>query len=121
MLQQLYYKFIEAPILIRFLGMALLVILASGLLIHLIEPETFPTVFEGVWWAVVTASTVGFGDYAPKTTPGRLVGMVLIFGGAGFLAAYFVNIAALAINAQNTLREGRTGYFNQNHLVIVGW
>lgn len=33
---------------------------------------------EGLWWGIVTGSTVGYGDYYPASTPGRFVGAVLI-------------------------------------------
>ncbi|KKB34957.1 potassium channel family protein [Bacillus thermotolerans] len=121
MFQYLYHKFVEAPILIRIFGIAVFFITFFGFAIHFIEPETFPTIFEGIWWAAVTASTVGFGDYAPVTTAGRVLGIGLIFIGAGFLSAYFINLAAVAVTSQNSLREGRTMYTNKNHLIIVGW
>ncbi|MEK4028375.1 potassium channel family protein [Pseudobacillus sp. FSL P4-0506] len=121
MFQTIYYKFVESPILFRILIIAVFFITLFGTAVHLIEPHTFPTVFEGIWWAVVTASTVGFGDYAPKTTAGRLIGIGLIFAGAGFLSAYFINLAASAVTLQNSLREGRAVYTHKNHLVIIGW
>lgn len=121
MLQAIYYKFVESPILLRIFVMALFFITLFGTAVHFVEPDTFPTVFEGIWWAVVTASTVGFGDYAPKTTVGRLLGIGLIFAGAGFLSAYFINLAAAAVTSQNSLREGKGVYTNKNHLIIIGW
>ncbi|KIL73738.1 potassium channel family protein [Bacillus badius] len=121
MLQSLYYRFVESPILLRIFIIAVFFITLFGTAVHIIEPATFPTVFEGIWWAVVTASTVGFGDYAPKTTTGRILGIGLIFAGAGFLSAYFINLAASAVTLQNSLREGKAMYTNKNHLVIVGW
>ncbi|WP_100332097.1 potassium channel family protein [Bacillus xiapuensis] len=121
MLQQIYYKYVEAPLVVRILGMAVFFITLFGAAVHFIEPQTFPTIFEGIWWAVVTASTVGFGDYAPKTVAGRVLGIGLIFIGAGFLSAYFINLAAAAVTSQNTLREGKAVYAHKNHLVIVGW
>ena len=33
-------------------------------------------IFSGFWWAIVTMTTVGYGDLAPRTIPGRLIGMV---------------------------------------------
>ncbi|OCA81417.1 potassium channel family protein [Pseudobacillus wudalianchiensis] len=121
MFQAIYYKFVESPLLLRIFTIAVFFIILFGTAVHLIEPNTFPTVFEGIWWAVVTASTVGFGDFAPKTTAGRLLGIGLIFAGAGFLSAYFINLAAAAVSLQNSLQEGRAIYTNKNHLVIIGW
>ncbi|WP_203364713.1 potassium channel family protein [Bacillus sp. REN10] len=121
MLQQLYFKFVEAPMIVRIFSIAVFIIVCFGTSVHFIEPQTFPTVFEGVWWAVVTASTVGFGDYAPKTVPGRLLGIGLIFIGAGFLSSYFVHLATTAVASQNALKEGKTMYTQTHHLIIVGW
>lgn len=48
---------------------------ASGVLYSLFEDKDFG---ESLWWAVVTASTVGYGDTYPRTGPGRVVAGVLI-------------------------------------------
>ncbi len=54
---------------------------------------------EGLWWGVVTASTVGYGDYSPATTPGRFVGVVLI------VAMYALSIMAGAALAKALLED----------------
>lgn len=44
------------------------------------------SVWDGVWWAVATMTTVGYGDLSPHTTGGRLVGIALMLIGIGFVA-----------------------------------
>lgn len=117
----LYSTFIRLPLSIRILAIALFVIVFYGGLIHIIEPESFPTLFDGIWWAVVTASTVGFGDFVPKTVIGRLAGIALILTGAGFLSTYFISLATAAVTRQNDFLEGRVHYKGNNHVVIIGW
>ena len=42
--------------------------------------------WDGIWWAVTTMTTVGYGDLSPKTTLGRLIGIVVMLVGIGFIA-----------------------------------
>lgn len=41
-----------------------------------LNPDTYPNIFIGIWWAFVTMTTVGYGDFYPKTTSGYLVGVL---------------------------------------------
>ena len=68
--------------------MVLLVIAAS--LMHVIEkqaqPEAFGSIPEAMWWAVVTLTTVGYGDISPITPFGKLLGAVVTIFGIGAFA-----------------------------------
>jgi voltage-gated potassium channel len=57
----------------------------AGLLMTLVDHQTFRTVGSGLWWAVQTVTTVGYGDYVPENVAGRLVATVVMLGGIGFL------------------------------------
>ncbi|MEM5598309.1 potassium channel family protein [Niallia circulans] len=114
-------RFLRLPLSIRVLSISLTIIILFGCFITLVEPETFPTLFEGIWWAIITTSTVGYGDYAPITVLGRITGMLLILTGVGFLSTYLVTLATAAVAKQNAYLEGKTTYRGQNHLIIVGW
>lgn len=49
---------------------------------------------DAIWWACVTATTTGFGDFTPVTVPGRVVGVALMFGGValtGVITAIFAS------------------------------
>jgi voltage-gated potassium channel len=66
-------------------------------------------------------STVGYGDYAPKTLLGRLIGGVLILTGAGILTSYFTSIAKVSISKEQQLLKGIKEFSGTNHIIIVGW
>lgn len=52
------------------------------------------SVFDGIWWALVTITTVGYGDFFPVTTAGRIVGGLLMVVGIGFVATLTASVAA---------------------------
>lgn len=102
--------YFRLPILIRLFLTILIVMVLFGTIIHFIEPEQFPTIFDGVWWAVVTGATVGYGDYVPLTTVGRLIGIVLILTGGGLLTFYITQFAASTVQHENDLSQGKVAY-----------
>jgi voltage-gated potassium channel len=55
---------------------------------------------DGVWWAIVTVATVGYGDVVPVTELGRLIGVVLIVTSVGLLAIVTANISSRFVAAR---------------------
>ena len=49
-----------------------------ALLIRILDPHDFPTIGLALWWAVMTVTTVGYGDIVPTTTAGRFVASMLV-------------------------------------------
>ena len=68
----------------------LLVIIVSASLIYYIEteiqPELFPDIGAAFWWAVVTLTTVGYGDIYPVTTMGKVLAATISLAGIGIVA-----------------------------------
>jgi voltage-gated potassium channel len=121
MTNHLYMRFVRLPILARIIMIAAVMIFLFGSAIHFIEPKSFPTVFDGIWWAIITASTVGYGDFYPVSTLGRITGILLLLIGTGFLSSYFIHLSAATVTKQNAYVEGRVGYKGNGHLIIIGW
>jgi voltage-gated potassium channel len=76
--------------LLTLLMFAAIVVFVSGILIYIMEannPESpIDTLFEAFYWSVVTISTVGYGDFVPKTEAGQVVAMFIIVSGIAVLS-----------------------------------
>jgi len=81
--------------------------LIGGLLVTLVDRDDFPTLGRGMWWAVQTVTTVGYGDVTPTSTAGRAVATVVMLSGIGFLTVVTAAITATFIeSARRALGSG---------------
>jgi voltage-gated potassium channel len=121
MVQHMLHQFLRWPLVLRILIIALSVNLLFGAFITIVEPKSFPTLFDGIWWAIITTSTVGYGDFHPTSVEGRIIAIMLIFVGAGFLSTYFITLATNAVTTQNAYLQGKATYSGEGHIIIIGW
>jgi voltage-gated potassium channel len=77
-----------------------IVVLASGAVFAETEKGQGVTIWDGVWWAVNTVTTVGAAGIGPDTTAGRITAIGLMFVGIGFVAL------VTAFAAERFLRQG---------------
>ena len=68
------------------LALAAAYILISALVIFNVEPQTFETFFDAIYWATVSLTTMGYGDIYPITDAGKLFAIVISFLGVGMVA-----------------------------------
>lgn len=66
--------------------LAVVYILVSALIIFNVEPESFNSFFDAVYWATVSLTTMGYGDIYPITTVGRIVTMISSIFGIAIIA-----------------------------------
>lgn len=72
-----------------------LVVFMGGISVYTLEPERAPTVWDGMWWALSTVTTVGYGDIVPVTFEGRLVGAVLMIVGLASFGVLAGSVGAI--------------------------
>ena len=75
------------------LGVLIICIISFGYVFYLAEPQ-IKTFGDGIWWALVTITTVGYGDITPLTTLGRFVAGTLMFVGLGLIATVTAIVSA---------------------------
>ena len=62
------------------------VVVAGGALMRLIDHREYSSIWVGMWWAIQTVTTVGYGDVTPKNPAGRIVAVFVMLEGVAFLA-----------------------------------
>jgi voltage-gated potassium channel len=95
-----YFKFlVRKPLTPARAGRAIaastfLVTIACGIVMRVVDSSEFGSFWLGLWWAVQTVTTVGYGDIVPNQTSGRVVAAVLMLTGIGFLTVVTAVITA---------------------------
>jgi voltage-gated potassium channel len=62
------------------------VVVIGGVLIRLLDHDEYSTVWVGMWWAIQTVTTVGYGDVTPQHLSGRVIAVFVMLQGIAFLA-----------------------------------
>jgi len=72
------------------MGLIIIIMIISSFIMfyaeHESQPEQFPNVLGCLWWAIVTMTTIGYGDVYPVTTMGKLIGSIMAILGIGLVA-----------------------------------
>lgn len=78
-----------------------LVIVAGGAALTLLEPQTVKGgVPDGIWWAIVTATTVGYGDITPQSHWGRAVAVIVMLAGVSLVSTLAASITTFFVGQQ---------------------
>ena len=104
---------------INLLAVILVIVLGSGALISLFEPEL--SFVSGIWWSIVTLTTVGYGDISPSTAGGRILAVIIMFFGIGLLGMLSASLATLLIRKQMKEDKGMCASTVDNHIIICEW
>ena len=78
---------------LTFVGLSLI----GGILIRFVDHENFPSVGLGIWWALQTVTTVGYGDVVPTTLAGRIIGGLVMAIGIAFISFVTAGVTSALI------------------------
>jgi voltage-gated potassium channel len=84
-------RFLREPVSVRsaagvIVFVTAIIVVASGVLMRVLDHREFPNIYLGVWWALQTVTTVGYGDVTPRDVSGRIVAGIVMLEGLALLA-----------------------------------
>lgn len=96
-------------------------ILFSSFFMYYIEPETFTSPFDGLWWTMTTVVTVGYGDLSPSSVTGKLFAMLMYVFGIGLMTV-LIGKAIDTLSARKRMKEeGRLMITREQHIILMNW
>jgi voltage-gated potassium channel Kch len=82
------------------------VVITSALAMRVFDPHEYSTYGRGLWWAIQTVTTVGYGDVTPTHVSGRLVAAIVMIWGTAYLAILTATITSTFVaRAEMQYRE----------------
>ena len=81
------------------------VVVAGGVLMWVLDHDEYPNIWRGMWWALQTVTTVGYGDVTPAHVSGRIVGTFVMLEGITFLAILVAAITSTFVARAERERE----------------
>jgi voltage-gated potassium channel len=81
------------------------VVVGGGVLMRVLDHDEYSNVWVGMWWALQTVTTVGYGDVTPKHTSGRIVAAFVMLEGIAFLTIIIAAITSTFVARAEAERD----------------
>ncbi|MBP3964142.1 potassium channel protein [Paenibacillus lignilyticus] len=104
---------------IAILFVAFLLILST--LAYWLEPETFESWFNALYWVMTTMATVGYGDYFAHTFAGKVLTLFIYVFGIGLLSLIIGKIIDSVSQYHRQRRAGKLTYSGKQHVIFINW
>ncbi|PHN00625.1 potassium channel family protein [Flavilitoribacter nigricans] len=85
------------------------------------ESANIHSFMDAIWYSIVTLTTVGYGDFFPVTSVGKIIGIAFVIGSLGLLGLLIGKAVERFNEIQEKRKMGLNGTDFSNHIVIIGW
>ena len=95
------------------------VVTLGGVLMRVLDHQEYSNIWVGMWWALQTVTTVGYGDVTPKNPSGRIIATVAILQGIAFLAITTAVITSTFVARASKERESARDADEDNAMLRI--
>lgn len=99
----------------------LLTMVLGGVVLQWLEPGDISKDDNPYWWAIVTMTTVGYGDFSPETPAGRIFAVLIMFIGISLVSLLTASISSIYVAQKIREGKGLEKLNLTNHLILCGW
>ncbi|WP_195574180.1 potassium channel protein [Paenibacillus sp. 1001270B_150601_E10] len=101
--------------------LVVLFVLLTASTAYLIEPDTFTSWFNALYWVLTTMATVGYGDYYAVTPLGKLLTIFIYIFGIGLLSLVIGKIIDRVADMHRRRETGKLKFHGKQHVIILNW
>ena len=98
-----------------------IVMMIGGFIIMYLETGSITEKETPFWWAIVTMTTVGYGDFSPTTAEGRLFAVFIMFAGIALVSLLTASISSIYVAKRIREDKGLEKVNISDHIVLCGW
>jgi voltage-gated potassium channel len=123
LIERQFARFLSKPPTVRAAARIIVVATASvvvlgGILMRLFDHQEYDNVWVGMWWAIQTVTTVGYGDVTPANLSGRIIASFVMLEGIAFLAIVTAAITSTFVaRATKQFQDGREDELTELHRI----
>jgi voltage-gated potassium channel len=120
-----FYRSVRRENLAKLVLFVSLLVILGGVLVFVAEAGAnqgmYGRLFDSIWWAFVTITTVGYGDRYPVTTLGRILAILLMLLGILTISTLSGTIASIFVDRKIREGKGLQDINTRSHAVLCGW
>jgi voltage-gated potassium channel Kch len=94
------------------------IVVASGVLMRVLDHREYGNVFLGMWWAIQTVTTVGYGDVTPKDVAGRIVASFVMLEAIALVAIVTAAITSTFVQRAAQIRDAADAADEQREAAV---